>query len=58
MDQAAWTQDKTFIAAMIRYEIDLAVFGTGVARRKIGPQPAAKRGSPGVRRGAQEQRTR
>jgi carboxyl-terminal processing protease len=35
MDQAAWTQDRAFIAAMIRFEIDAAVFGMGVARRRL-----------------------
>ena len=35
MDQAAWTQDKPFLTAMLRYEIDLAVFGAGVARRRL-----------------------
>ena len=35
MDQSAWTQDRAFIAAMIRFEIDAAVFGMGVARRRL-----------------------
>jgi carboxyl-terminal processing protease len=35
MDEAAWTQDQTFIRAMIRFEIDSAVFGMGVARRRL-----------------------
>jgi carboxyl-terminal processing protease len=35
IDQAAWTQDRAFIVAMVRFEIDAAVFGTGVARRRL-----------------------
>ena len=35
IDQAAWTQDRAFIVAMIRFEIDAAVFGMGVARRRL-----------------------
>jgi len=35
IDEAAWTQDQTFIRAMIRFEIDSAVFGMGVARRRL-----------------------
>ena len=35
MDQAAWTKDRAFIVAMIRYEIDAALFGVGVARRRL-----------------------
>ena len=35
MDEAAWTQDTPFIRAMIRFEIDSAVFGMGVARRRL-----------------------
>ena len=35
IDQAAWTQDRAFITAMIRFEIDAAVFGMGVARRRL-----------------------
>lgn len=35
MDEAAWTQDSAFIRAMVRFEIDSAVFGMGVARRRL-----------------------
>ena len=35
MDQAAWAQDKAFITAMVRFEIDSAVFGMGPARRRL-----------------------
>ncbi len=35
IDEAAWTTDRTFITAMIRFEIDSAVFGMGVARRRL-----------------------
>jgi carboxyl-terminal processing protease len=35
IDEAAWAQDKAFITAMIRFEIDAAVSGMGVARRRL-----------------------
>ncbi|MGE3473183.1 MAG: S41 family peptidase, partial [Vicinamibacterales bacterium] len=35
IDDAAWTQDAAFIRAMIRFDIDSAVFGMGVARRRL-----------------------
>jgi carboxyl-terminal processing protease len=35
MDEAAFTTDLGFIKAMIHYEIDLAVFGVGEARRNL-----------------------
>lgn len=35
MDEAAWTQDTPFISAMLRFEIDSALFGMGVARRRL-----------------------
>ena len=35
MDEPAWTQDTAFIRAMVRFEIDSAVFGMGVARRRL-----------------------
>ena len=35
IDQTAWTQDRAFIGAMVRFEIDAAVFGMGVARRRL-----------------------
>ncbi|MEP7119239.1 MAG: S41 family peptidase [Acidobacteriota bacterium] len=35
IDEAAWTTDRAFISAMIRFEIDSAVFGMGVARRRL-----------------------
>lgn len=35
MDEPAWAQDTPFIRAMVRFEIDSAVFGMGVARRRL-----------------------
>ena len=35
VDDAAWVTDRTFISAMIRFEIDSAVSGMGVARRRL-----------------------
>jgi carboxyl-terminal processing protease len=35
VDEAAWAQDKPFITAMVRFEIDSAVFGMGIARRRL-----------------------
>ena len=35
IDDAAWEKDKDFIRAMLRYEIDLALFGTAEARRHL-----------------------
>ncbi len=35
MDEAAWATDRTFISAMVRFEIDSAVSGMGVARRRL-----------------------
>jgi hypothetical protein len=35
MDEAAFTTDLAFIKAMIHYEIDLALFGVGEARRNL-----------------------
>ncbi len=35
MDEAAWATDKSFIAAMVRFEIDAAVSGMAVARRRL-----------------------
>ncbi len=35
MDEEGWTKDQAFIKAMIRYEIDLAVFSTEDARRHL-----------------------
>ena len=35
IDEAAWTTDRPFITAMMRFEIDSAVFGMGVARRRL-----------------------
>jgi carboxyl-terminal processing protease len=43
VDDAAFTKDTEFIRAMLRYEIDLALFGTGEARRHlIGTDPQAQ----------------
>jgi len=35
IDEAAWTKDKIFIRGMIRYEIDLALFSSAVARQRL-----------------------
>ena len=35
IEEPAWTQDQAFIRAMVRFEIDSAVFGMGVARRRL-----------------------
>jgi carboxyl-terminal processing protease len=35
IDEAAWKQDQPFIRAMIRYEIDLDLFGVEVARKNL-----------------------
>jgi hypothetical protein len=35
MDEEAWTKDLDFIRAMIRYEIDLAVFDIATARQRL-----------------------
>jgi len=35
IDEDAWTKDAAFIRAMVRFEIDSAVFGMGVARRRL-----------------------
>jgi carboxyl-terminal processing protease len=35
MDEAAWKQDLAFIRAMLRYEIDLDLFGVEVARKNL-----------------------
>ena len=35
IDEAAWTADRPFITAMVRFEIDSAVSGMGVARRRL-----------------------
>ena len=35
IDEAAWEQDHEFILAMLRFEIDLDLFGFEVARRKL-----------------------
>ena len=51
MDQAAWTQDRAFIVAMVRFEIDAAVFGAG--RR---PPPAARGRPAGAARAGRSSR--
>ncbi|HEY5619012.1 MAG TPA: S41 family peptidase [Vicinamibacterales bacterium] len=38
IDEAAWQQDISFIRAMIRFEIDLDLFGVEVARRNLARQ--------------------
>jgi carboxyl-terminal processing protease len=35
MDEAAWTKDQPFIRAMMRFEIDLDLFGVAVARKNL-----------------------
>ncbi len=35
MDEAAWTKDLPFIRAMIRYEVDLDLFGVAAARKNL-----------------------
>jgi carboxyl-terminal processing protease len=35
IDEAAWQQDQPFIRAMIRYEIDLDLFGVEAARKNL-----------------------
>jgi carboxyl-terminal processing protease len=35
IDEAAWAKDQAFIRAMIRYEIDVALFSTAVARQHL-----------------------
>jgi hypothetical protein len=35
IDEAAWTKDKNFIRAMIRYDIDVAVFNAATARQRL-----------------------
>jgi len=35
IDEAAWTKDKEFIRAMIRYDIDIALFTSGSARQRL-----------------------
>ena len=34
-DEAAWQKDQEFIRAMIRYEIDLDLFGVAAARKNL-----------------------
>ena len=41
IDEAAWTQEQPFIRAMLRFEIDVDLFGVETARRnlsKVDPQ--------------------
>jgi carboxyl-terminal processing protease len=35
IDQAAWAKDEEFIRAMIRYEIDVALFSAATARQRL-----------------------
>jgi carboxyl-terminal processing protease len=35
IDEAAWKKDREFIRAMIRYEIDVALFSAATARRRL-----------------------
>ena len=35
MDEAAWQKDQDFIKAMIRYEIDVDLFGVGHAWQNL-----------------------
>jgi carboxyl-terminal processing protease len=38
IDEAAWKQDEAFIRAMIRFEIDVDLFGVEVARKNLSRQ--------------------
>ena len=38
IDEAAWQQDLPFIRAMIRFEIDVDLFGVEVSRRNLARQ--------------------
>jgi len=38
IDEAAWRQDEAFIRAMLRYEIDVDLFGVAVARKNLSKQ--------------------
>jgi hypothetical protein len=38
IDEAAWTQDQPFIRAMIRFEIDVDLFGVAIARKNLSVQ--------------------
>jgi carboxyl-terminal processing protease len=35
IDESAWTKDKEFIRAMLRYEIDVALFSAATARQRL-----------------------
>lgn len=35
IDEAAWTKDQVFIRAMIRFEVDVALFSTAIARQHL-----------------------
>jgi hypothetical protein len=38
IDEAAWQQDRQFVGAMIRFEIDVDLFGVEVARKNLSRQ--------------------
>jgi hypothetical protein len=38
IDQTAWKQDEAFIRAMLRFEIDVDLFGVEVARKNLSRQ--------------------
>ena len=38
IDEAAWIQDQPFIRAMIRFEIDVDLFGAAIARKNLSMQ--------------------
>jgi carboxyl-terminal processing protease len=38
VDETAWKQDEAFIRAMMRYEIDVDLFGVAVARKNLSQQ--------------------
>lgn len=38
IDEAAWQQDQQFIRAMLRFEVDIDLFGVEVARRNLARQ--------------------
>jgi hypothetical protein len=38
IDDAAWKQDEPFIRAMLRFEIDVDLFGIEIARKNLSRQ--------------------
>jgi hypothetical protein len=35
IDESGWTKDREFIRAMLRYEIDVALFSAATARQRL-----------------------